>query len=92
MLFDAGLTDPVVLHNARLLGVDLHDVDAVVISHGHPDHFGGIEGVLQAIGHPTPVVIHPDAFNPRMIVKKHTTLPMINIGLKEKPSGPSGDT
>jgi metal-dependent hydrolase (beta-lactamase superfamily II) len=40
VLFDAGLTGPVVLHNARLLGVDLHDVDAVVISHGHPDHFG----------------------------------------------------
>lgn len=84
VLFDAGLTGPVVLHNAHLLGVDLHDVDAVVISHGHPDHFGGIEGVLQAIGHPTPVVIHPDAFNPRMIVKKHTTLPMINIGLSRE--------
>lgn len=81
VLFDAGLTAPVVLHNAGLLGVDLHDVDALVISHGHPDHFGGIEGVLEAIGHPTPVVVHPDAFNPRMIVKKHTTLPMINSGL-----------
>ena len=72
------------LHNARLLGVDLHDVDAVVISHGHPDHFGGIQGVLEAVGHPTPVVIHPDAFNPRMIVKKHLTLPMINIGLSRE--------
>lgn len=84
VLFDAGLTAPVVLHNAKLLGVDLHDVDAVVISHGHPDHFGGIEGVLDAIGHPTPVLVHPDAFNPRMIVKKHTTLPMINIGLNRE--------
>jgi 7,8-dihydropterin-6-yl-methyl-4-(beta-D-ribofuranosyl)aminobenzene 5'-phosphate synthase len=84
VLFDAGLTAPVVLHNARLLGVDLHDVDAVVISHGHPDHFGGIQGVLEAVGHPTPVVIHPDAFNPRMIVKKHLTLPMINIGLSRE--------
>jgi 7,8-dihydropterin-6-yl-methyl-4-(beta-D-ribofuranosyl)aminobenzene 5'-phosphate synthase len=81
VLFDAGLTAPVVLHNAHLLGIDLHDVDAVVISHGHPDHFGGVAGVVEAIGHPTPVVIHPEAFNPRMIVKRHTTLPMINIGL-----------
>ncbi|HEX4788435.1 MAG TPA: MBL fold metallo-hydrolase [Actinospica sp.] len=81
ILFDAGLTAPVVLHNARLLGVDLHDVEAVVLSHGHPDHFGGINGVLEAIGHPTPVIAHPDAFNPRMIVRPHTTLPMINIGL-----------
>jgi 7,8-dihydropterin-6-yl-methyl-4-(beta-D-ribofuranosyl)aminobenzene 5'-phosphate synthase len=81
VLFDAGLTAAVVQHNAHLLGVDLHDVDAMVISHGHPDHFGGIQGVLEAIGHPTPVVIHPDAFNPRMIVKRHITLSMINIGL-----------
>jgi 7,8-dihydropterin-6-yl-methyl-4-(beta-D-ribofuranosyl)aminobenzene 5'-phosphate synthase len=81
ILFDAGLTAPVVLHNARHLGVDLSEVDAVVLSHGHPDHFGGINGVLEAIGHPTPVLAHPDAFDPRMIVKPHTTLPMINIGL-----------
>jgi 7,8-dihydropterin-6-yl-methyl-4-(beta-D-ribofuranosyl)aminobenzene 5'-phosphate synthase len=81
VLFDAGLTAPVVLHNARRLGVDLSEVEAVVLSHGHPDHFGGVEGVLEAIGHPTPVLVHPDAFNPRMIVKPHTTLPMINIGL-----------
>jgi 7,8-dihydropterin-6-yl-methyl-4-(beta-D-ribofuranosyl)aminobenzene 5'-phosphate synthase len=81
ILFDAGLTAAVVLHNAERLGVDLHEVEAVVLSHGHPDHFGGINGVLAAIGHPTPVVVHPDAFNPRMIVKPHTTLPMINIGL-----------
>jgi 7,8-dihydropterin-6-yl-methyl-4-(beta-D-ribofuranosyl)aminobenzene 5'-phosphate synthase len=81
ILFDAGLTASTVLHNARLLGVDLHQVDALVLSHGHPDHFGGINGVLEAIGHPTPVVVHPDAFNPRMIVRPHVTLPMINIGL-----------
>lgn len=81
ILFDAGLTAPVVLHNAQRLGVDLHEVDAVVLSHGHPDHVGGVNGVLEAIGHPTPVIVHPDAFNPRMIVKPHTTLPMINIGL-----------
>jgi 7,8-dihydropterin-6-yl-methyl-4-(beta-D-ribofuranosyl)aminobenzene 5'-phosphate synthase len=80
VLFDAGLTSAVVTHNARLMGVDLHDVDAVVLSHGHPDHVGGVNGVLEAIGHPVPVIVHPHAFDPRMIVKKHVTLPMINIG------------
>lgn len=81
VLYDGGLTANVVLHNAALLGVDLRKVDAVVLSHGHPDHFGGLAGVIEAIGHPVPVVVHPDAFRPRMIVKKHMTLPMINIGL-----------
>ncbi|MFF4750488.1 MBL fold metallo-hydrolase [Streptomyces sp. NPDC002514] len=90
ILFDAGLTSEVVLHNARHLGVDLHEVEAVVLSHGHPDHFGGINGVLGAIGHPTPVVVHPDAFDPRMIVTPHTTLPMINIGLTREGIRASG--
>jgi len=80
VLFDTGLTAPVVLHNAALLGIDLAEVDAVVLSHGHPDHMGGVIGVLEAIGHLVPVIVHPDAFNPRMIVKPYVTLPMINIG------------
>ncbi|MEV8514256.1 MBL fold metallo-hydrolase [Dactylosporangium sp. NPDC051484] len=84
VLFDAGLTAPVVLHNAALLGIDLADVDAVVLSHGHPDHTGGVIGVLEAIGHPVPVIVHPDAFDPRMIVKPYVTLPMINIGLNRE--------
>jgi 7,8-dihydropterin-6-yl-methyl-4-(beta-D-ribofuranosyl)aminobenzene 5'-phosphate synthase len=84
VLFDTGLTAPVVLHNAALLGVDLADVDAVVLSHGHPDHVGGVIGVLEAIGHPVPVIVHPDAFDPRMIVKPYITLPMINIGFSRE--------
>jgi 7,8-dihydropterin-6-yl-methyl-4-(beta-D-ribofuranosyl)aminobenzene 5'-phosphate synthase len=84
VLFDAGLTAPVVLHNAALLGIDLAEVDAVVLSHGHPDHVGGVTGVLEAVGHPVPLIVHPDAFNPRMIVKPYVTLPMINIGFSRE--------
>lgn len=83
ILFDAGLTSSVVLHNARQLGVSLQNVAAVVVSHGHPDHFGGLIGLLDSFDGLMPVVMHPEAFNPRMIVKKHITLPMINIGLDE---------
>jgi 7,8-dihydropterin-6-yl-methyl-4-(beta-D-ribofuranosyl)aminobenzene 5'-phosphate synthase len=84
VLFDTGLTAPVVLHNAALLGIDLADVDAIVLSHGHPDHVGGVIGVLEAIGHPVPLIVHPDAFDPRMIVKPYVTLPMINIGFSRE--------
>ncbi|WP_329387947.1 MBL fold metallo-hydrolase [Streptomyces sp. NBC_01716] len=41
VLFDVGLTGTVLEHNTRVLGVDPASIDHVVISHGHPDHFGG---------------------------------------------------
>jgi 7,8-dihydropterin-6-yl-methyl-4-(beta-D-ribofuranosyl)aminobenzene 5'-phosphate synthase len=44
ILFDAGQTD-VAAHNARLLDIDLSSMHAVVLSHGHYDHTGGLAGI-----------------------------------------------
>lgn len=41
ILVDTGASDAF-LENARLLGIDLTQVDTVVISHGHYDHTGGL--------------------------------------------------
>ena len=41
-LFDTGANPDVVLKNAKTLGVDLSDVEDVVISHNHDDHTGGL--------------------------------------------------
>ena len=41
LLMDTGQTD-LLLENAEKLGVDLTQVDTVVLSHGHYDHGGGI--------------------------------------------------
>ena len=46
VLFDSGLSggrpDSALAHNAQLLGVPLGDLDAVVVSHLHTDHVGGL--------------------------------------------------
>ncbi len=48
------------LHNARVLGIDLATAEALVISHGHSDHTGGIAALMGA-GFCGKVYIHPAA-------------------------------
>ena len=42
ILFDTGGSHESAIKNASKLGIDLSKVDAVVISHGHDDHTGGL--------------------------------------------------
>jgi len=67
LLFDTG-QGGTLLHNARCLGKDLARLGAVVISHGHYDHGGGLLPLLEAIG-PRPVLAHPGIFITRYRVK-----------------------
>jgi len=64
VLFDTG-QGRTLLHNADVLGVQLSELDAVILSHGHYDHAGGLPGLLQRHAG-LRVVYHPDAFLPRL--------------------------
>ena len=68
-LLDTGYNAGTVLHNMRTLDLDPKSIDAIVISHGHMDHTGSVNVVLEAIGKPVPVVCHPDIFRNRFIEK-----------------------
>ena len=61
ILFDTGQSD-IILKNAKLLGIELTKTDAIVISHGHYDHTGGLATVLDVAPKAT-VYVHPAAFN-----------------------------
>ena len=63
-----------VLHNMHNLGVDLNEIEAIVLSHAHMDHTGSLYPILEKISDPIPLVIHPDAFlYPRFIEEKDGT-------------------
>lgn len=48
VLVDFGYTPEALNTNLALLGIDPAQLDALVLSHGHYDHFGGMAGFLQA--------------------------------------------
>ena len=47
LLLDYGYTPNVLHNNMELVGVDPGRINALIVSHGHYDHFGGLMGFLE---------------------------------------------
>ena len=68
ILFDAGLTPDGLVENMRRLGLSPHDIDIIVLSHGHWDHTTGMDGLVRELGRTNvPVLIHPDFWSRRRV-------------------------
>lgn len=68
LLFDTGHTERGVLHNVKLLGIDITGIEAIVLSHAHMDHTGGLYPILSELAMPMTLVLHPEAFRaPRFL-------------------------
>ena len=70
LLFDFGFSKHGAAHNADALDLDLTAVEAMVLSHGHMDHFGGLEALTDRIGKKgIELVLHPTAFRASRYIK-----------------------
>ncbi len=66
ILFDTGPDENLVVENAQRMALNLTEVEAIILSHGHFDHFGGTLSALRAIAKKSlPVYVHPELFLPR---------------------------
>jgi 7,8-dihydropterin-6-yl-methyl-4-(beta-D-ribofuranosyl)aminobenzene 5'-phosphate synthase len=68
LLFDTGLSPDAMVTNAGRLGVDLSQIQAVILSHGHFDHAGGLAGLAGKQGtRSLPMVVHPKIWTRRRL-------------------------
>ena len=70
ILFDGGPVDYAVERNGPRLGVDFGAIEAMVLSHGHWDHAGGLPKAIEMVraangGQPVPLHLHPGMFRER---------------------------
>lgn len=69
LLFDTGVSPGGMLENMRRLSLTPKDAEAIVLSHGHFDHTGGMSGLVEELGRAhMPVIVHPEFWNRRRVV------------------------
>lgn len=61
LIFDFGYSPDGARRNAEALGVNLREVEAAALSHGHFDHSGGLADLISHIAPEAELVLHPSA-------------------------------
>jgi 7,8-dihydropterin-6-yl-methyl-4-(beta-D-ribofuranosyl)aminobenzene 5'-phosphate synthase len=69
LLFDSGLSPLAAAHNADVLDLDLSNCEAVISSHGHIDHAGGLLNIRSKMNtkENIPLLLHEHAFRKRLV-------------------------
>ncbi|MGH9980145.1 MAG: MBL fold metallo-hydrolase [Nitrososphaeraceae archaeon] len=87
-LFDTGPSENGIIHNADIFGIDFDQIDGIILSHGHFDHFTGLGNILRRIllskqDNTTKIdlFVHPEAFLRRWEVYQNgerTKMPVLD--------------
>jgi 7,8-dihydropterin-6-yl-methyl-4-(beta-D-ribofuranosyl)aminobenzene 5'-phosphate synthase len=106
ILLDTGYTKVGVLHNVERLGINIDEIETIVISHGHMDHTGSLDGILEMIPGTIPLILHPGVFQyprytrqpdgaknlwPRTLIKDELAQKNVEIVESDTPTLTAGD-
>jgi 7,8-dihydropterin-6-yl-methyl-4-(beta-D-ribofuranosyl)aminobenzene 5'-phosphate synthase len=68
VLFDTGVSRTGILHNMDAMEINISDIQAIILSHGHADHANGLAGIVNRKGaRNLPLVLHPDVYLERKV-------------------------
>jgi 7,8-dihydropterin-6-yl-methyl-4-(beta-D-ribofuranosyl)aminobenzene 5'-phosphate synthase len=68
LLFDTGVSPGGMAQNMERIGIDVGAIEAVVLSHGHFDHAGGLDGLARLRGRAgLPLALHPLVWTRRRV-------------------------
>ncbi|HVC12394.1 MAG TPA: MBL fold metallo-hydrolase [Burkholderiales bacterium] len=89
LLLDAGPEGATFLRNAGILGVDFGAIDAVVLSHGHWDHAGGLLAAVEAIARDRGAGAVECYTHPGMFAQRATQRPTGELAVHEPVPDPA---
>ena len=70
-LFDTGPSPMGIKNNIKQLNVNIKDLDAIFLSHGHYDHSGGLQEILNTdFNKKIDLICHPNALVPKYARQK----------------------
>ncbi|MDW0271238.1 MAG: MBL fold metallo-hydrolase [Nitrososphaeraceae archaeon] len=67
-LFDTGVSKEGIVNNSDVLGINLKDIETIILSHGHFDHISGLISTLGKLKKSVEIIAHPEAFLRRWLV------------------------
>jgi 7,8-dihydropterin-6-yl-methyl-4-(beta-D-ribofuranosyl)aminobenzene 5'-phosphate synthase len=67
-LFDTGVSKEGIVNNSDVLGINLKEIETIILSHGHFDHISGLISTLGKLKKSVEIIAHPDAFLRRWLV------------------------
>ena len=88
LLFDTGASPDALAVNAGRLGIDAGGLQGVVLSHGHFDHAGGLDGLARLRGRSgLPLTVHPAVWTRRRLMLpggRDLEMPTLSRGALER--------